>query len=141
MKVIESVLKALKVEPFSGCKFDLSSITSDPLTILSAARSIEAVGVGAYIGGSTLIESKEVLAAAATILPIEARHQSALNMFAGGSFAGQAFEIGLRPEQVLALVGGVLRDCKAADLGLKANQPLSILDAKSKARRFALHPF
>lgn len=134
IKIIESTLQSLKVTPFSGCSFDLTAITSDVVTVLSSARTVEAIGVGAYIGAASLVGSKEVLSAAASILPIEARHQSALNLFAGGSLAGQAFEIGLKPEQVLAMVGGLLKGCKASDLGVTANQPLSIVDSQTKVR-------
>lgn len=61
---------------------------------------------------------KNLLTAAGSILGLESRHQSLLNVFNGGSFAAQAFEIALAPEQVLALAGGFLSGCQASDLGL-----------------------
>lgn len=81
----------------------------------TVARIVEQVGVGAYLGGANLVSDKSILLAAASILTIEARHQSALNILAGGQSVPQAFDLPLSPEQVLALAGPFISGC---DLGL-----------------------
>lgn len=73
-----------------------------------------------------LLESADLLEAAGSILTLEARHQSLLNVLNGGSFNPHSFDIQLTPQAVLALVGGFLTGCEAKDLGLTANQPLSV---------------
>ena len=90
----------------------------------SVARVVEAVGVGAYLGGSVLIDDKSVLVAAASILTIEARHQSFLNVLNGANAIPQPFDIPLTPGQVLALAGGFIQGCSA--LGIPANPALAI---------------
>lgn len=90
----------------------------------SVARVVEAAGVGAYLGGSILIDDKNTLVAAASILTIEARHQSFLNILNGANAIPQPFDIPLTPSQVLALAGGFIQGCDA--LGIPANQPLQI---------------
>jgi len=90
----------------------------------AVARVVEAVGVGAYLGGATLIVDKNILSAAASILTIEARHQSFLNILNGASAIPQAFDIALTPPQVLALAGGFITS--GCDLGIPANAPLAI---------------
>lgn len=124
--------------------------TTQPLTFLATARSIEAVGVSAYLGAvrrrristllvntpadfsvppveqAHLLESADLLEAAGSILTLEARHQSLLNVLNGGSYDPQSFDIQLTPQAVLALAGGFLTGCEAKDLGLTANQPLSV---------------
>jgi len=89
----------------------------------AVARVVEAVGVGAYLGGGVLIDDKNVLAAAASILTIEARHQSFLNVLNGANSIPQPFDIALTPPQVLALAGGFITGC---DLGIPPNDPVAI---------------
>lgn len=128
VQTLQAAIQAAGGTPFAGCQFNFRSVLTDPITFISSARSIEAAGVGAYIGGASLITNPGVLGAAATILPIESRHSSILNLFAGGSPTPQSFDIPLTPPQVLAVVGGLLQNCQASDLGLTANQPLSVID-------------
>ena len=94
----------------------------------SVARVVEAVGVGAYLGGSVLIEDKNILVAAASILTIEARHQSFLNVLNGANAIPQAFDIPLTPPQVLALAGGFIQGC---DLGITPNAALAITNQEA----------
>lgn len=95
----------------------------------SVARVVEAVGVGAYLGGATIIDDKSVLVAAGSILTIEARHQSFLNVINGANSIPQAFDIALTPPQVLALAGPFVQGCDLSDpknLGIAPNDPFTI---------------
>ncbi|GAA5877976.1 hypothetical protein JCM8547_000930 [Rhodosporidiobolus lusitaniae] len=125
-KALTGAIVALGGTPFDGCKFDFSAAMKDPLTFLSTARTLEAVGQSAYLGAARLLSDPQLLTAAGSILTLEARHQSFLNIANGGSFNPQAFDMALQPEAVLGLAGGFLKDCQASDLGLKANNPLTI---------------
>ncbi|KAG8932108.1 hypothetical protein FRC02_001664 [Tulasnella sp. 418] len=77
----------------------------------------------AYMGAAPLMVNKELLTAAASILTIESRHQTMLNLMNGGTHIPQAFDMALNPSQVLALVSPFVSGC---DLGIPANQPLTI---------------
>ncbi|CAH7665761.1 ferritin-like domain-containing protein [Phakopsora pachyrhizi] len=136
VSTLQAAIQGAGATPFAGCQYNFRSVLTDPVTFLSSARSIEAAGVSAYIGGASLITNPAVLGAAATILPIEARHSSILNMFSGGSTSPQSYDIPLSPPQVLAVVGGLLQNCQASDLGLTANQPLSVIDGVSQSTLF-----
>jgi hypothetical protein len=118
-----AALEAVGSEPVPGCTFNFDSVLTDVTTMATVARVVEAVGVGAYLGGSVLIDDKNVLAAAASILTIEARHQSFLNVLNGANAIPQAFDIALTPPQVLALAGGFISGC---DLGIPPNDPVAI---------------
>ncbi|POY70913.1 hypothetical protein BMF94_6091 [Rhodotorula taiwanensis] len=120
LQALSSAVVALGAQPFTGCGYDFSKALADPLTFLSAARIIEAVGVSAYLGAAHLLKSADLLEAAASILTLEARHQSLLNVLNGGSFNPQSFDIQLTPQAVLSLVGGFLTGCQAT------NSPLSV---------------
>ena len=136
VQILQAAIQAAGGTPFSGCQFNFRSILTDPITFLASARSIEAAGVSAYMGAASMISQNAVLSAAVTILPVEARHSTLLNMFSGGSASPQAFDLPLSPPQVLAIVGGLLQNCQASDLGLTANQPLSIIDGLTQSTLF-----
>jgi hypothetical protein len=116
-------LKAVGAAPLEGCKFDFSSVLGDVATMAAVARVVEYVGVSAYAGAATLVEDKNILASAASILTIESRHQSLLNVLNGGSAIPQAFDMALSPSQVLALAGGFISGC---DVGIPAAPALTV---------------
>lgn len=99
----------------------------------AVARLVEHVGVAAYMGGANLVNDRGILAAAAQILPIEARHQSFLNTLAGASTVPQAFDVALTPQDVLGIAGAFISGCDVAGelsqtLGASIipNQPLAL---------------
>lgn len=71
--------------------------------MLATARIIELVGVSAYLGGAALVSDPVLLTSAASILTVEARHQTILNVLSDGTAIPNAFDIALTPSEVLAL--------------------------------------
>ncbi|QRV87813.1 cytochrome b2 (L-lactate ferricytochrome C oxidoreductase) protein [Ceratobasidium sp. AG-Ba] len=128
--VLASVLQSLGQTPVTGCKFDFSSALTDVKTMAPIARLVENVGVSAYLGGAALIDDRQLLVAAGTILTDEARHQTVLNMLNGGVAIPSAFDIALSPSQVLALAGGFISGC---DLGIPANPALKVTNTGAVA--------
>jgi len=117
-------LTALGSSAPSGCQFNFDSVLTDVATMAATARVVENVGVAAYLGAAHLVTDPQILTAAASILTIEARHQTILNTMSGvGSPIPQAFDIALNPNEVLAIAGGFISGC---DLGVPANTPLTI---------------
>jgi len=123
VSVLEALISSFGATPLQGCSFDFSSVLVDVATMATVARLVENVGVGAYIGAAHLIQDPRVLTAAASIVTIEARHQTVLNIFQGGSALPQPFDIALLPQEVLAIAGSFISGC---DLGVQANPPLSV---------------
>jgi len=122
---LQDALDAVGGAPIDGCTFNFDGVLDDVATMAVVARVVEAVGVGAYAGASILVEDKSILLAAASILTIEARHQSILNTINGATSVPQAFDITLTPQQVLAIAGGFITGCSIAeDLG--AHEALAI---------------
>jgi len=91
---------------------------------MTVARKVETIGVGAYAGAASLIVDPRILTTAASILPIESRHQAILNVLNGGTPAPQAFDLVFTPAQVLAMAGPFISGC---DLGVVANPTLEIV--------------
>lgn len=80
--VIQQALVDNGAEPLK-CNFKFGSALDDVATMAATARVVEYVGVAAYLGGATLIDDPIFLDAAASILTVEARHQTVLNIMSG----------------------------------------------------------
>lgn len=96
----------------------------------ATARLVENVGVGAYLGAAPLITDPVLLVAAGSILTVEARHQSILNVLNGAAAIPNAFDIALTPSEVLAIAGGFVSGC---DVGVKPNPALAITNTDTVA--------
>jgi hypothetical protein len=127
---LETAIRSLGDQPITGCNFDFASVLTDVSTMASAARIVENVGVGAYLGGATLLTDPRILDAAASILTVEARHQTVLNILNTGSAVPQSFDVPLTPSEVLAIAGPFISGC---DTGISANPPLSITNTGTVA--------
>lgn len=123
-KVLQAALKAAGAQPISGCKFNFDSVLTDVATMAATARVVEIVGVNAYLGAATLLTDPVLLAAAGSILTVEARHQTVLNILSGSGTAIPApFDVPFTPNEVLAIASQFISGCS---LGVSSNTPLSI---------------
>ena len=91
-------------------KFDFMMTTRKISTFLLTAKTLEDTGVAAYSGQAPRILQAAVLAPAASILAVEARHASWVRRLIGGSAnevlpAPTAFEAPKSMEQILEAVG------------------------------------
>lgn len=76
---------------------------------LELARTLEDTGVSAYNGAAPRIRSAEVLAAAGSIVQVEARHAAAIRQLNGDEPAPVAFDRTLGTAQVLRAVKPFMR--------------------------------
>ncbi|MCX6046482.1 MAG: ferritin-like domain-containing protein [Chloroflexi bacterium] len=76
--------------------------------ILNFAKTAEDIGVGAYQGAAAAISNKAYLAAAGSILQIEARHATVINILIGTAPVPAAFTSSLTVQQVLDKVNPIL---------------------------------
>ncbi|MEJ7892014.1 MAG: ferritin-like domain-containing protein [Solirubrobacteraceae bacterium] len=76
----------------------------DQADFLKLAQTLEDVGVSAYNGAAPQIQSLQVLAAAGTIVQVEARHAATIRMLNGEEPAPVAFDRIMTQEQVLSAV-------------------------------------
>jgi hypothetical protein len=68
---------------------------------LATAQTFEDLGVGAYNGAGPTIKSKQVLAAAGSIVQVEGRHAGVIRLLNGTRIAPSAFDKGIPMDQVL----------------------------------------
>jgi hypothetical protein len=79
-------------------------------SFLSLASVLENTGVSAYNGAAPSIHSKQVLAAAGSIVQIEARHAAAIDLLIGKSpTPNEGFDTPLTKAQVLAAVKPLIK--------------------------------
>ncbi|EPS39438.1 hypothetical protein H072_6787 [Dactylellina haptotyla CBS 200.50] len=129
--VISDVLKAANANPVQPCEYNFAFTTAADM--VATAKILEAVGVSAYLGAAPLVTSKDVLAAAASIVTVEARHQTFIRAASGDDFpVPQAFDAALGPKSVFTLASQFIKSCPAgSDLGFTAFPSLVILNANN----------
>ncbi|KAJ7667566.1 ferritin-like domain-containing protein [Mycena polygramma] len=124
--VIQQALTDNGATPLT-CNFKFDSALTDVPTMAATARTVEYVGVAAYLGAATIIDDPVLLDAAASILTVEARHQTLLNVLAGASSIPSAFDIPLTPQEVLSIAGGFIDG--PCDTGITATNPLTVTNS------------
>lgn len=127
--VLEAALTAAGASPISSCTFNFDSALTDVSTMAATARVVENLGVAAYLGAASLLKDPQLLEAAGSILTVEARHQTILNILSGsGTAIPAAFDLAMTPSEVLAIASPFISGC---DLGLPANPTLTVTNTGS----------
>jgi len=103
VETLTSVIEDLGGEPVEEAEYVFDF--TDGNVFLSTAAVLENVGVAAYDGAGQFITEPDLLTAAGTIVAVEARHASFLNLITGVLPFPAAFESPLTPEEVLAAAG------------------------------------
>jgi glutamine cyclotransferase len=82
----------------------------DQASFLKLAYTLENTGVGAYNGAGPSLKSKALLAAAGSIVQIEARHAASIAVLTGSKITPNgAFDEPLTMKQVLAAAGPLIK--------------------------------
>jgi rubrerythrin len=104
---LAATIKKLGGTPVASPKFSFPM--KDEKSFLKLAQTLEDTGVSAYNGAGPAITSKEVLAAAGSIVQVEARHAAVIRQLRGNVPAPDAFDASLDTKQVLAAVKPLIR--------------------------------
>ncbi len=108
---------------------------TDAATFLATAAALENTGVSAYDGAGASIESTDLLTAAGSIVAVEARHASYLNLLNGEIPFPAAFETALTPDEVIEIAGPfiVSGDAAADDADTEDSDDADTDDADADA--------
>jgi hypothetical protein len=108
VEALTTTIKALGGKPVAKPTFVIPA--SSQSSFLALASTLENTGVSAYNGAAPSIESKEVLAAAGSIVQIEARHAAAINLLIGKSpTPNEGFDLPLTKAKVLEAVKPLIK--------------------------------
>jgi rubrerythrin len=105
VETLASVITSLGGTPVEEATYDFGDAYSDPQAFLATAAALENTGVSAYDGAAQFLTDPELLTAAGSIVAVEARHASYLNLLTGELPFPAAFESPLTMDEVLEIAG------------------------------------
>ena len=103
VETLTQVITDLGGEPVAAAEYDFG--VTDAQSFLATAAAMENLGVSAYDGAGQFIADPGLLTAAGSIVAVEARHASYLNLITGVSPFPAAYETPLTPDEVLEAAG------------------------------------
>jgi len=122
---LQAAITAAGSTPITTCTFNFETVLTNVATMAAVARVVENVGVGAYLGAAHLVSNPSILTTAGSILTVEARHQTVLNILSGtGTPIPNAFDLALLPQEVLAIASPFMNS--TCDLGFTPNPTLTV---------------
>ena len=107
VEALKKAVKGLGGKPVKSPRFAFP--ISDEASFLKLAQTLEDTGVSAYNGAAPAISSKDILAAAGSIVQVEARHAAAIRLLRGQSPAPEAFGRTLDKAAVLKAVTPLIK--------------------------------
>ena len=105
VETLASVIADLGGTPVEEATYDFGDAYTDPMAFMMTAAALENTGVSAYDGAGQFISDPELLTAAGSIVAVEARHASYLNLLTGQIPFPAAFETPLTMDEVLEIAG------------------------------------
>ncbi|KAH0537276.1 hypothetical protein FGG08_005900 [Glutinoglossum americanum] len=109
VKTLQTVLQAAGQTPVQPCTYNFGF--TNAAGMVATARILEAVGISAYIGAAPLVNSSDILTAAATIVTVEARHQTFIRLASGAQPVPGAFDTPLGVRGVFTLAAAFIQSC------------------------------
>jgi hypothetical protein len=101
---LTKTIKSLGGMPVKAPAVDFGNAFANQKSFLKLAQTFEDTGVSAYNGAGPSIESPEVLAAAGSIVQVEARHAAAIRSLNGNPITDGGFDKSLDMKAVLKAV-------------------------------------
>ena len=104
-----TTIKSLKGKPVKAPGVDFGNAFSSQKSFLKLAQTLEDTGVSAYNGAAPSIQSPKILAAAGSIVQVEARHAAAIRSLNGKPVTESSFDKALDEAAVLKAVKPFVR--------------------------------
>ena len=105
VETLTSIITDLSGEPVAEAMYDFGDAYNDPMAFMMTAAALENTGVSAYDGAAKFITDPDLLTAAGSIVAVEARHASYLNLLTGEIPFPAPFESPLTMDEVLEIAG------------------------------------
>ncbi|MEA2125167.1 MAG: hypothetical protein QOI80_1949 [Solirubrobacteraceae bacterium] len=98
VSALKKTIRSLGGKPVKSPEFDFMGTNTDPAKFVDTAFVLENTGVHAYLGQAGRLKSKALLAAAASIVTIEARHAAAIAAIKATSPYADKSDFGITPD-------------------------------------------
>ncbi|KAL2045004.1 hypothetical protein N7G274_002779 [Stereocaulon virgatum] len=120
VQYLTDAIKSTGATPVAACEYNFPY--KDPMSFVALASVLEGVGTSAYLGGAGLIQSKDYLGVAGSILVTESIHTSLQRFNLGEIAAANPYGTALGLNQVFTIAGAFIKSCPASNptLPLKA---------------------
>jgi rubrerythrin len=102
------VISDLGGTPVEEATYDFGGAYDSPAAFMETAMALENTGVSAYDGAAQFIMNPDLLTAAGSIVAVEARHASYLNLLNGEVPFPAPFETPKTPAEILAIAGPLI---------------------------------
>jgi hypothetical protein len=121
-------------QPVEACDYNFDAALASADAMVKTARVLEAVGVSAYLGAAPLVNSSDILAAAGSIVTVEARHQAFIRIAAGAEPVPAAFDTALGPRAVFTLAAQFINSCpEGSNLNIQAFPSIALQNPEQVA--------
>ncbi|KAJ4354543.1 uncharacterized protein N0V89_006280 [Didymosphaeria variabile] len=131
---LQAAIAGAGAKPVEPCMYNFDAALKDAKTMVATARVLEAVGVSAYLGAAPLVNSSDVLTAAATIVTVEARHQAFIRVASGAEPVPAAFDTPLGPRAVFTLAAAFIMSCpEGSNLNIQAFPSIALQNPEQAA--------
>lgn len=101
---LTTAIKSLGAKPVKAPGVSFGGAFASQASFLKLAQTFEDTGVSAYNGAGPSLQSKKLLAAAGSIVQVEARHAAAIRSLNGKPITDGGFDRTLSKQQVLTAV-------------------------------------
>ncbi|KAI3321922.1 ferritin-like domain-containing protein [Xylariaceae sp. AK1471] len=109
--LLQSAIAQAGVQPVQPCAYNFGF--TDAAGMVATAAILESVGISAYLGAAPLVSSGGILSTAASILTVEARHQSFIRSASGITVSPSPLDTPLGPKAVFSLAAPFITSCPA----------------------------
>lgn len=104
VQALTTAIKSIGAKPVKAPGVSFGNAFSSQSSFLKLAQTFEDTGVSAYNGAAPSLKSKKLLAAAGSIVQVEARHAAAIRALNGKPVTDGGFDKSLDQQQVLQAV-------------------------------------
>ncbi|KAI0403227.1 ferritin-like domain-containing protein [Xylaria palmicola] len=125
--LLQSAIAQAGVQPVQPCTYNFGF--TDAAGMVATAAVLESVGVSAYLGAAPLVSDGGILSTAASIVTVEARHQSFIRGASGVAVSPSPLDTPLGPKAVFSLAAPFIASCPSgSNLALTAFPALAMTE-------------
>lgn len=109
--LLQGAIAQAGTKPVQACQYNFEAAFASASAMVQTAGILESVGVSAYLGAGVLVSDPSILGTAASILTIEARHETFVRVASGLQASPAPFDTAISPRQVFSAAAPFIVSC------------------------------